>query len=244
MDSHLKLTPDLGDPLPKPEEYQKLVGKLIYLTITKPDITYTVHVLSQFMHCPTNVHHQAAIKVLRYLARNPEQDILFASQQQAKLQAYCDSDWAGCPNTRRSTTGFCILLGQTPISWKAKRQSVVSRSSAEAELRSMAMTICEVMWVKQLLKDLGMKDNDVVPVYCDNQATLAITANPVHHDRTKHAAIDCHFLRDKAADGTVQPAYVPTSQQVADIFTKSLPITKHYHFLNKLGVQPHTSLSP
>ncbi|XP_056695762.1 uncharacterized mitochondrial protein AtMg00810-like [Spinacia oleracea] len=138
MDSHLKLTPDSGDVLENPEQFQKLVGKLIYLTITRPDISFTVHILSKFMHKPTTVHLQAAKRVLRYLAGSTDQGILLANTSAAKLTAYCDSDWAGCPSTRRSTSGFCILLGNSPISWKSKRQSVVARSSAEAEYRSMA----------------------------------------------------------------------------------------------------------
>lgn len=122
MDSHVKLTHSTGSLLSNPEPYQRLVGKLIYLTLTRPDITYTVHVLSQFMHQPTSAHFQAAKRVLRYLSNTINQGILLASKSAATLQAYCDSDWAGCPNTRRSTSGFCILLGRSPISWKAKRR--------------------------------------------------------------------------------------------------------------------------
>lgn len=110
------------------------------------------------MHNPTTVHYQAAKRVLRYLAGSKEQGILLASSSAAKLQAYCDSDWAGCPNSRRSTSGFCIMLGQSPIAWKYKKQSVVARSTTEVEFRSLAMTVCEVMWVKNLLKELGLKD--------------------------------------------------------------------------------------
>lgn len=121
MDVHLKLTPTKGEPLTDPHTYQKLLGKLIYLTVTRPDITYPVHVLSQFMQNPTNVHMQAGKRVLRYLLTNPSQGILLASSSAAQVQAYCDSNWASCPTTRRSTMGFCILLGSSPISWKSKK---------------------------------------------------------------------------------------------------------------------------
>lgn len=144
------------DPLPNPEPYQRLVGKLIYLTISRPDISFTVHALSKFMHKPTAPHYQAALRVLRYLKGSPHQGVLFASNSTAALTAYCDSDWAGCPSTRKFTTGFCVLLGNSPFSWKSKRQTIVARSSAEAEYRAMAMTTCEVLWVNQLLKDLGV----------------------------------------------------------------------------------------
>ena len=243
MDTHLKLTSDVGDTLPHPEEYHKLVGKLIYLTLTRPDIAYTVHVLSKFMHNPTSVHLQAGKRVLRYLAGAPGQGILLANHSQAKLSAYCDSDWAGCPSTRRSTTGFCILLGGSPISWKSKRQSVVARSTAEAEYRSIAMTVCEVMWLKHLLKDLGVKNMGSTPLHCDNQAALAIASNPVHHEKTKHVDIDCHFIRDTTTAGIITPAYIPSQHQLADVFTKVLPTKQHQSLLHKLGVQSHPSLS-
>ena len=148
MDSHLKLTAEKGDPLTDPTKYQKLVGKLIYLTLTRPDITYTVHILSKFMHKPTSIHLQAAKRVLRYLCKDPGQGIVLANHSKAHLTAYCDSDWRGCPSTRRLTSGFCILLGSSPISWKSKRQFVVARSTAEVEYTSMALTVCEVMWLK------------------------------------------------------------------------------------------------
>ena len=121
MDSHMKLSSHSGDPLPQPEVYQQLIGKLIYLTLTRPDITFSIHVLSKFMHAPTTVHLQAAKRVFRYLSGTPEQGILLASTSQAHLAAYCDIDWAGCATTQRSTSGFCVLLGTSPISWKSKR---------------------------------------------------------------------------------------------------------------------------
>lgn len=139
LDPNTKLTPDLGTPLPDVTPYQRLVGKLIYLTITRPGIAFPVHLLSQFMHKPTSVHMQSAKRLLRYLLNSPSQEILLASSSAAHLQAYRDSDWASCPTTRRSTTGYCVLLGNSPISWKAKKQAVVSRSSAEAEYRAMAL---------------------------------------------------------------------------------------------------------
>lgn len=227
MNTHEKLLTGAGDPLPHPEIYQKIIGKLIYLTLTRPDIVYTVHVLSLFMHSPKNVRLQAAKRVLRYLAGSKEQGILLASSSAAQLQAYCDSDWAGCHNSRRSTLGFCIMLGQLPIAWKAKKQSVVARSTVEAEFRSLAMTVCEVIWIKKL-KELGIKDLGATTFFCDNQATLAIAANPVHHEKTKNVEIDCHFVGDKVVEGHISPTYVPTSSQIADVFTRILS-TEHHH---------------
>ena len=236
MDCHLKLTPEKGDPLPDPSIYQRLIGKLIYLTITRPDITFTVQLLAQFMHSPTTVHMQAARRLLRYLIGTLSQGILLASSSAAQLTAYCDSDWASCPMTRKSTTGYCIFLGKSPITWKTKKQSVVSRSSAEAEYRAMAMTTCEVTWISALLKDIGVKNLPPTILKCDNQAALAIAANPVLHEKMKHVDIDCHYIRDQIQAGNIVTSQVQSSEQIADIMTKVLSTKLHNAHCDKLRV--------
>ncbi|GKD73097.1 cysteine-rich receptor-like protein kinase 8, partial [Tanacetum coccineum] len=156
MDHNLILQADAGTHLLNPEVYRRSIGQLIYLTVTRPDICYTVQLLSQFMQSPTYVHMHAVKHLLRYLLNSPGQGILLANNSAVELMAYCDSDWASCPMTRRSTIGYCILLGDSPISWKSKKKAVVSRSSAEAEYRAMALTCCEVTWLVNLFKDLGI----------------------------------------------------------------------------------------
>lgn len=177
--------------------YRRLVGRLIYLTITRPDLSYFVHVLSQFLSCPRTDHLQAVYKVLRYLKQSPGQGILIPSSGSLQLTAFSDSDWGGCPNTRHSLTGFCIMLGSSLISWRCKKQHTVSRSSAEAEYRAMADTCCEVTWLLALLKDLHLPQKLPVPFYCDSKSALYIADNPVFHERTKHIEIDCHLVREK-----------------------------------------------
>lgn len=241
MDANLVLTPDKGVLLPDPQPYQRLLGKLIYLTITRPDLSFPVHNLAQFMQAPTNVHMQAAKRILRYLLGTSDQGILLASSSAAQLTAYCDSDWARCPTTRKSTTGYCVLLGTSPISWKTKKQSIVARSTAEAEYRAMALTCCEVTWLSSLLKDLGLLDLPPTLIKSDNQAALSIAANPVAHERTKHIEIDCHYIRDKITAGEIITAHVPSHSQLADVLTKPLTIKQHNYLLRKIGVTAEAS---
>ncbi|XP_073294587.1 uncharacterized protein [Primulina huaijiensis] len=227
----------LADPLlSNPDAYKRLVGRLIYLTVTRPDISYDVQVLSQFMHAPKKSHMDAAFRVLRYLKSAPGLGILLSASCSFSLQAYCDSDWAACPMTRRSVTGYCIKLGSSLISWKSKKQSTMSRSSAEAEYRAMASTTCEVTWILGLLNDMGVTLLSPPTLFRDNQAALHIAANPLYHERTKHIEIDCHLIREKIKNGVIQTAHISTTEQLADIFTKGLSREQHSYLLSKIGV--------
>ncbi|GJW07595.1 cysteine-rich receptor-like protein kinase 8 [Tanacetum coccineum] len=236
MDPNLNLQADVGTPLPDPKVYRRVIGKLIYLTITRPDICYTVQLFSQFMQSPTSVHMQAVKHVLRYLLNSPGQGILLAKDSAVQLEAYCNSNWACYPITKRSTTSYCILLGDSPISWKSKKQAVVFRSSAEAEYRAMDLTCCEVTWLVSLLKELGIKNLEPVDLYCDNQAALYIAANLVFHERTKHIEVDCHYVRDQLKAGKIKPSYVHTKSKLTDVFTKVVSVDQHTKLLSKLGV--------
>lgn len=226
-----------SDDLHDPAKYRRLVGQLIYLTITRPELSYCVHILAQFMQSPKLAHWEAALRVVRYLKENPGQGLFMRADCDLNLYGYCDSDWASCPLTRRSLSGYFILLGNSPISWKTKKQPTVSRSSAEAEYRSMATTVCELKWLKCLLSDLGFNHSQPMHLYCDSQAALHIAANPVFHERTKHIEVDCHFVRNEIQTGNVRTKYVHTTMQPADIFTKALAKRQFDFLLGKLGIR-------
>lgn len=240
MEQHHQLAVSASSSLSDPERYRRLVGRLIYLTITRPELSYSVHTLAQFMQDPKEDHWHAALRVLHYLKGHPGQGLLLSAQSSLQLTAFCDSDWASCPISRRSITGYFIMLGKSPISWKTKKQTTVSRSSAEAEYRSMASTCCELVWLKSLLHSLGVGHNSPMRLYCDSQAALHIAANPVFHERTKHIEIDCHLVRDHVQSGTIITRYIPTAQQPADLFTKALGKVQFQLLLGKLGIiDPH-----
>ncbi|KAJ0900510.1 putative RNA-directed DNA polymerase [Helianthus annuus] len=216
--------------------YQKLVGKLIYLAHTRPDISYTVHYLSQYMHSPTQGHLKIAFRLLRYLKQSPGKGVLLSKGSNFKLLAYADSDWGKCLESRRSVTGFCVFLGNSLVSWKSKKQGTVSRSSAEAEYRSMCAAACEVVWLKNILHELDISVELPVFLHCDNSAALSIAVNPVFHDRTKHFEIDLFFLRDLISKGVIKAIGIQSEKQLADLMTKGLLIGQHNELCSKIGM--------
>ncbi|XP_073294539.1 secreted RxLR effector protein 161-like [Primulina huaijiensis] len=217
--------------------YKRLVGRLIYLTMTRPDICYAVQHLSQFMHAPKKSHMDADVRIVRYLKGSPGLGITFSAANNLKISAYCDSDWASCLMTRRSLTCYCIKVGDSLISWRTKKQSTISRSSAEAEYRAMANTTCEIVWILGIYKDMGENIPTPAELYCDNKAAIHIAANPMYHERTKHIEINCHLVREKIRSGIISTSYVPTNQQLTNVFTKSLTKNQHEYLIFKLGVR-------
>ncbi|KAL6320644.1 hypothetical protein AAG906_008644 [Vitis piasezkii] len=165
----------------------------------------------RFMHAPRRPHMEAALRVLRYLKNSPGQGLFFPSQNDLSLRAFSDSDWAGCPISRRSTTGYCVFLGSSLISWRTKRQKTVS-------------LLARILHPKPAL------------LYCDNTAALHIAANPVFHERTRHIEMDCHFIRDKIQDGSVVTKHIASTDQLADVFTKPLGKETFSTIIHKLGV--------
>jgi hypothetical protein len=223
-----------GEPLPDATLYRQLVGCLVYLTVTRPDISYAVHIVSQFMAAPQSLHYIVVLQILRYLKGTLFHGLHFSSQSSLTLQAYSNANWAGDPTDRRSTTGYCFLLGDSLISWRSKKQSVVARFSTETEYRALADTTAELLWLRWLLQDLGIDCSTAVPIHCDNRSAIQIAHNDVFHERTKHIEIDCHFVRHHLLQGTLQLHSVSSQDQLADIFTKPMPPGRFRDLISKL----------
>jgi len=216
------------------------MGKLIYLSITKPDISFAVQFLSQFMSTPTDAHLKEAFHVLRYLRATPCHGVLFSTHSDFQLRAFCDSDWGSCPNSLKSVTGYAVMLGSSLISWKSKKQSVVSRSTVEGEYCAMATTCYELTWLLALLRDLNVQPLLPIQLFYDNNVALHIVKNPVFHKRTKYIELDYHYVYDKFKIGQVHPCYVTSRNQLADLFTKVASAGQYAYLPSKLGVVSFT----
>ncbi|CAA7037664.1 unnamed protein product [Microthlaspi erraticum] len=231
-----KFTLHSGIRLTDPSEYRATLGSLQYLAFTRPDLSYAVSKLSQFMHAPTTDHWLAVKRLLRYLAGTATHGIFLKKGNNSTLHAYADADWGGDIDNYGSTNGYIIYLGSHPISWSSKKLQGVARSSTEAEYRSMANTASEVKWLCSLLTELGIRVNWPPVIYCDNVGATYLCANPVFHSRMKHIAIDYHFIRELVQSGALRVVHVSIHDQIADALTKPLSKAVFNDFSSKIGV--------
>jgi hypothetical protein len=234
LEMNARLTPLDGTPLRDATFYRQLVGSLVYLTVTRPDIAHAVHLVSQFLSAPHSTHYAAVLHILRYIKGTIFHGLHFSAHSTLDLCAYSDADWAGDPTDRRSTTGFCFFLGDSLISWRSKKQHIVSRSSTEAEYRALADTTSELLALCWLLEDMGVTHSSPTVIHCDNHSAIQIAHNDVFHERTKHIEIDCHLVRHHLSAGILHLFPVSSSDQTADIFTKTFPPGRFRDLVSKL----------
>ena len=217
------------------KRYRRLVGKLNYLTLTL-DIAHSVSVVSQYMSSPTVDNWAAVEHILCYLKGAPGRDILYSNHGHNRVERFTDASWAWSKEDRRSTSGYCVFVGGNLVSWKSKKQGVVFCSSAESKYRAMTQSVCEIMWLHQLLMEVDIKTVVPAKLWCDNQVALHIASNPVFHERTKYIEIDYYFVREKIQLGLISIGYVKTREQLGDIFTKALSGDRVSYLCNKLGM--------
>ncbi|KAK1617826.1 hypothetical protein QYE76_023343 [Lolium multiflorum] len=213
VDTSSKLSASDGDLLPDATDYRSIVGGLQYLTLTRPDLSYAVQQACLHMHAPRTSHLALVKRVLRYVRGTLEFGLQLHASSSTALVAYSDADWAGCPDS----SGYCVYFGDSLVSWSSKRQTTVSRSSAEAEYRAVAHAVAECCWLRQLLQELHRPLSSATVVYCDNVSAIYMSSNPVQHKRTKHIEIDIHFVREKVSLGEVRVRMFrpPTSSRMS-----------------------------
>lgn len=232
-----------GDPFQDPKLYRQTVGSLQYATITRPDIAFAVNRVCQFMHNPTVLHWQAVKHILRYLNGTLNHGLHFKPHKVSSLLAYSDSGWLSDKDDSRSQYGFAIFHGSNLVSWTSRKQRVVARSSTEAEYRALAYTAAELLWINHLLRDLHVTLSKPPIILCDNVGASFMCKNPVISSRSKHIALDFHFVREQVENGALQVCGVSSVDQLADIFTKPLAKARIATLRHKLQVRPSLELA-
>lgn len=231
-----KIVHEMGSLLPEPKIYRRLMGRLMYLAITRPDIAYSLTTLCQYSSAPREAHLKAAHKLLRYLKGTVGQGIFYESTGSFYLRGFADADWGSCPDDRRSITGYVMFLGESLVTWRTKKQRTVSRSSAEAEFRALADASCEIEWLLRIMTDLKIPMTLPTHLYGDNTASLHIANNSVYHERTKHVDQDCYTIRERIDSGMIKTMHVRTHNQIADVLTKALYPTPFRDLISKMEV--------
>ena len=202
--------------------FKSLVESLCYLTSTRPDILFAVGLVSRYIEIPTTTHLKIAKRILRYLKVKIDFGLLYSSSNNYKLIGYSDSNWARDMNDRKSTTGFVFFIGDTAFTWMSKKQPIVTLSTCEAEYIAATSCVCHATWLRNLLKELSMQQEEPTSICVDNKSVIAFAKNPVFHDRSKHIDTRYHYIKECIARKQVHIEYVKTQDQVADIFTKPL----------------------
>ena len=243
MTSGLKLTSFGSDPVSDAQLYRSVVGALQYVTITRPEISFSVNKVCQFMHNPLESHWKAVKRILRYLSGTLYHGLHLRKSSHLNITAFCDADWGSDPDDRKSTSGFCVYLGSNLVAWCSKKQSTVSRSSTEAEYRSLANVVAEVTWLQSLLGEIKIGMTRAPEVWCDNLSTVQMAANPILHARTKHIELDLYFVRDKVVRRQIQVKHIPANEQVADVLTKAVSSSLFPTWRTKLTVEDSSTIS-
>jgi hypothetical protein len=215
--------------------YQQAVGAML---CTRPDLAYPISVVSQHMANPSLEHWIAVKRIFRYLQGTLQFKLRFGGLSSQDVVGYCDADWAGDLEDRRSTTGFVFMMGGGATSWSSKRQPTIALSTTEAEYMASTQATKEAIWMTKFMKELGyMKEKKAMVIRCDNQGAISLTKNPTQHARTKHIDVQHHFVRERVENGEVTFEYCSTEEMVADVLTKALPKERHYKLISMFGLE-------
>jgi hypothetical protein len=236
MQTSCKLSKDDDSKSTDQRQYRSMIGNLLYVTTSRPDVMQAVGQVAWFQAAPKESHVLAVKRIFRYLKGTEEFGLWYPKGKDLSLIAYTDADWVGCIDDRRSTSGATFYLGECLVSWLRKKQSSISLSTIEAEYIAATTCCTQVLWMKQTLIDIQVEYDEPIPIYCDNTSAISISKNPVMHSKTKHIPIKYHFLWEQVAEKNIRVEYVGTKEQVADIFTKPLPQEAFEYLCQRLGV--------
>ncbi|KAL2328979.1 hypothetical protein Fmac_022406 [Flemingia macrophylla] len=217
-------------------QYKQLVGSLMYITTTRPDMMFSVSLISRFMSQPTQMHMQAAKRVLRYLQGTVNFGILYKKGGNEELLGYTDNDYAGDLEDRKSTSGYVFLMSNGAVAWSSKKQPIVTLSTTEAEFVAAAACACQAVWMRRILKELDHSQEGCTTLMCDNSSTIKLSKNLVMHGRSKHIDVRFHFLRNLSRDGSIEMIHCGTKEQIADLLTKSVKSDSFLKLREQLGV--------
>lgn len=216
--------------------YKSAVGSLMYgMVATRPDLAFAISMVSAHMAKPGWSHWMAVKRIMRYIKGSLDWKLQLGGPH-INLEGFCDADWAGDANDRRSTTGYAFLLGDGVVSWSSKRQPTVALSTTEAEYMAASHCLREAIWLRQLLDDVGCSNDEGTLMMCDNQGAIALAKNPVYHSRTKHIDVQHHFVRENVEKGVIRLEYCPTEDMLADVLTKALARERHERLIRRMGI--------
>ncbi|GJY68928.1 retrovirus-related pol polyprotein from transposon TNT 1-94, partial [Tanacetum coccineum] len=231
-----KLDEDKEGKAVDPSHYRGMIGTLLYLTASRPDLQFAICMCARYQARPTEKHLNAVKRIFRYLKGTVHRGLWYPKDSSIALTAFADADHAGCQDTRRSTSGSMQLLGDRLVSWSSKRQKSAAISSTEAEYIALSGCCAQILWMRSQLTDYGFGFNKI-PMYCDNKSAIALCCNNVQHSRSKHIDIRFHFIKEHVENGVIELYFVNTEYQLADIFTKALGRNRIEFLINKLGMR-------
>ncbi|XP_048615912.1 secreted RxLR effector protein 161-like [Brassica napus] len=205
-------------------QYKQMVGSLMYLTATRPDLMFVVSLISRFMSNPTQLHLAAVKRIMKYLKGTLEYGIWYKRGEESELIAYTDSDYAGDIDDSKSTSGYVFLMSGGAVAWSSRKQPIVTLSSTEAEYVAGDTSACQAIWMMRILEEISHDQAEEIVLLCDNTSTIKLSKNAVMHGRSKHIRVRYHFLRDLSKQGIIKLVCCPTEMQLADVMTKSLKL--------------------
>ncbi|GJY14770.1 retrovirus-related pol polyprotein from transposon TNT 1-94 [Tanacetum coccineum] len=217
-------------------KYRSMIGGLMYLTASRPDIAFATFVCARYQACPTKKHLKEVKRIFRYIRQSINMGLWYSKDSGFEQIAYADADHAGCNDDCKSTSGGVQILGDKLVSWSSKKQDCTAMSSAKAEYVSLSACCAQVIWMQTQLLDYGFHYHKI-PIYCDSKSAIAISYNPVQHSRTKHINIHYHFIKEHVEKGTIKLYFVGTEYQLADLFTKALQKERFEFLVHNIGMR-------